>query len=58
MFGRVGVTVCIAFIMLALVELSSANPVIGKKSNLVFVHLVFLIDDVFCLCCWWNVKKN
>lgn len=43
MFGRVGVTVCIAFIMLALVELSSANPVIGKKSKHFFVRIVFLI---------------
>lgn len=45
MFGKIGATVCITFIVLALVEISSvsANPIIGKKSN--FISLLIVISN-------------
>lgn len=47
MFGKIGATVCITFIVLALVEISSvsANPIIGKKSN--FISLLIVISNRF-----------
>lgn len=33
MFGKMGSIACVFFIVLALVGMSTANPVIGKKSN-------------------------